>query len=68
MRINDYLRRHVCEINLEVSTPIPITTSGRRLKKDFGDLRRKQEKWLDEYLYKPFRYPSTLTSYKEQKI
>ena len=63
-----YISRHVCEIILAVSTLILITTSGRGLKKDFGDLRRKQEEWLGEYPYKPFGDPSTLTSYKEQKI
>lgn len=35
------------------------------LKKDFGDLRRKQEAWLDEYPYQHFRGSSTLTSFKD---
>jgi len=62
-----YISRYVCEIVLEVSTQILNTTSGRELKKDFGDLRSKQEEGVDEYPYKPFGDPSTLTSYKEQK-
>lgn len=63
-----YISRHVCEGILEVSALILSTAIVRGLKKDFGDLRRKQEEWLEEYPYKPFGDPSTLTSYKEQKI
>lgn len=63
-----YISRRIREIILEVSTLILTTTSGRGLKKDFGDLRMNQEEQRDEYPYKSFGHPSTLKSYKEQKI
>lgn len=59
------ISRNFVKSSCEYHPLILTATWGRGLKKDFGDLRRKQEAWLDEYPYQLFRGSSTLTSYKD---